>query len=495
MRTESSSAIAPTVKRVLSRLAVAKRSAWAQRPAMRWLAVLGIVVVIGGLGYLTTLPSPGKYLGEGRVYSEDAITSITRALAAADLGYRVEENRIGVAADSYTEAMGVVAKLNVNPRSIPEIRKEAQTGGLWATPKEQEKRELRAKEEILETLIADLDEMVSAVVMIERTQTRTGVRPTTSTTAFVRLETKGSRELVPKTVQKIKGIIVGIEPALKPDAIAVWDTTGRNYLDPLNPKLDELSRVRAREEELAQEIREHVSWVAGAEVRVKMVEPPATEPEAPVQVKEEPIPAALPRVGVNQPVDAAVEPAPLEKAPPAAEPEPPAKAEFARIWVTVPRSFYLRKALPNRNPSSEDLQAIQGRTEVVIKRAAGYVLPPDSFEISVDTIPDDMVLRDPSVAPAVPESRRIPSWWVPAGVGAGVAAVLLIVGLRLLAARRPSRAVAAVEPARVRFAVEAAEESGSGPGASERVRELIRHNPEAAAGVLHRWIGQGGHAA
>jgi hypothetical protein len=37
--------------------------------------------------------------------------------------------------------------------------------------------------------------------------------------------------------------------------------------------------------------------------------------------------------------------------------------------------------------------------------------------------------------------------------------------------------------------------SESGAGHSERVRELIRHNPEAAASVLHRWIGQGGHAA
>jgi flagellar biosynthesis/type III secretory pathway M-ring protein FliF/YscJ len=43
------------------------------------------------------------------------------------------------------------------------------------------------------------------------------------------------------------------------------------------------------------------------------------------------------------------------------------------------------------------------------------------------------------------------------------------------------------------LAVDAASETT--PGASERVRELIRHNPEAAASVLNRWIGQGGHAA
>jgi hypothetical protein len=32
---------------------------------------------------------------------------------------------------------------------------------------------------------------------------------------------------------------------------------------------------------------------------------------------------------------------------------------------------------------------------------------------------------------------------------------------------------------------------GATPGPSERVRELIRLDPEAAAGALQRWIGQG----
>ena len=44
---------------------------------------------------------------------------------------------------------------------------------------------------------------------------------------------------------------------------------------------------------------------------------------------------------------------------------------------------------------------------------------------------------------------------------------------------------------RGRYPIGAAAESGHAP--SERVRELVRFNPEAAAGVLQRWIGQGGH--
>ncbi|WP_406698729.1 flagellar biosynthesis/type III secretory pathway lipoprotein [Singulisphaera sp. Ch08] len=490
MRTESPPSVAPTVKRILSRLAVAKRSVWARGPVVRWVAVLGIVAAIGLFVYLAAIPSPGKNLGEGRQYSADAINSITRALDVAHIEYRVEDRRIGVATDRYEEATDVLSKLDVNTRSIPEIRKDFQASSLWwETPKDKEQRELRAKAEILEAIIGDLEEIVSAYVDIDRTQTKTAGRPTTTTTAFVLLETKDSRKIGPKIVQSIKGIVVSKEPSLKEDAVSVWDREGNRYLDPSKPLLDVISRTQAREEELKQEISQQLDWIKGVGVTVQMVAPPAPEP---VAVAEAPIPVAEPSVGVNQPLDTeSASPPPAEQAP-SAEPKSPVETNFARIWVRVPRSFYYRKAMPSRSPSQEDLQAIQVRTEATIKTAVGYVLPTGTFELLVDTIPDEVVLRDPLVAPAVPETRRIPSWWIPAGVGGGVAGLLLIVGLRLLATRRPRRALAA-EPARIRFAVEA--DSETTPGASERVRELIRHNPEAAASVLNRWIGQGGHAA
>jgi hypothetical protein len=158
----------------------------------------------------------------------------------------------------------------------------------------------------------------------------------------------------------------------------------------------------------------------------------------------------------------------------------------------VPRSFYYHKALPNRNPSLEDLQSIQARTESIIETAVGYVLTQGTFAVSIATIPDDVVLRDPLVAPAVPESRRWPSWAIPAGAGAAVAVVGLTGSLFWLATRRPRGALAG-ERLRRRYPADAAAEPGTAP--SERVRELIRHNPKAAASVLHRWIGQGGHTA
>ncbi|WP_254053757.1 flagellar biosynthesis/type III secretory pathway lipoprotein [Singulisphaera sp. GP187] len=489
MRTESPPSVAPTVKRILSRLAVAQRSVWARGPVVRWVAVLGIVATIAGFGYFAAIPSPGKNLGEGRQYPSDAVTRITRALEAAHIPHSVEDRRIGVATDRYEEATDVLSKLDINARSISEIRKDLLVSRAWELPKDKDQRELRAKAEILEILIGELDGIVSASVDIYKTPTKTGGRPTTTTTAFVMLETKDSRKIGPKTVQSIKAFMVGNEPELKEDAVSVMDREGNRYLDPSKPSLDVISRTQAREEDLKQEILQQLDWINDVRVTVQMVAPPAPEP---VVVAEPPRHSLEPSVGVNQPLDTESPPAPPTEPAPSANPHTPVETEFARIWVRVPRSFYYRKALPSRHLSQEDLQALQGRTETTIKTAVGYVVPTGTFELMVDTIPDEVVIRDPMVAPAVPETRRIPSWWIPAGVGGGVAGLLLIVGLRLLATRRPRRAVAA-EPARIRFAVDAASETT--PGASERVRELIRHNPEAAASVLNRWIGQGGHAA
>jgi flagellar M-ring protein FliF len=504
MRTENP--ITAVVAQLRAQLARARRSVWARGPVVRWASALGVLAVLAALGYLIASPSPGKYLGEGRQYPVDDLAEITRALQSQQIEYRVEERRVGVAAARYDEAMEAIAKLDIGHRSVGEIRKKKthDSSSLWTTPAEKERLELEAKEETLEAMISDLDGVVSADVLIHRTQSRAGLRPTSTSTAFVRLETRDGRQLPDKTVQTIKDIIVANEPDLKPDAVTVCDRTGHRYLDAANPELNEASRIRAREEELAQEMLEHLDWIKGVRVTVQLVTPPVSAP-APQPVPAAPPeetrpPADEPRVGVNQPLDLAPEPDPvaasstppplLEK--PTATPEPEPEPTYARVWVKVPRSYYY-KAHPGRNPSLEDLQPIQASTERLIRTAANYVLPRDMFLVMIDTIPDDIAQRDLLVPPAVPETRRTPSWWVPAGVAAALASALLIAGLRLLASRRP-RAEPAVEPAHGTFARDVASDE-TGPGPSERVRELIRRNPEAAASVLHRWIGHGGHAA
>jgi flagellar biosynthesis/type III secretory pathway M-ring protein FliF/YscJ len=531
MRTETPSSLAAAIGRIRTPLGQLRRSVGAQAPAVRWLTVLGGLAVVAAFAYQAAIPSAGKYLGGGRQYPADDIAKITHALDAQRIGYRVEERRIGVAADSYDDATEVVAKLNLGPRSLADIRKQVEDGStFWDTTSAKQERELHAKEQILEAMICKLEGIVSAYVTINRTTTRVGLRPATTATAFVWLETRDDREIGPKTVQNIQHIIVGNEPAIKPDAVSIQDSK-HQYLDPRDPALNESARIRAREEEIREELLEQIDWIKGVRVTVQLVPaptpaampssppppPPAPAPAPAPGAAEEPAEVEGPRVGVNEPLSLRDEPAPVVEPPPAPPPAPapvaaaldPATATatalalapvpvkpavetaFARILVKVPRSYYFLKALPNRDPSLDVLQPIAARTEGLIKTAVEYVLAPGTFEVTVTTIPDDVVLKDPLVAPAVPETRRVPEWWLPAAVGAAVAVVLLAVLLRLFSARRPRTAAPA--KGRGRYDAEAPLDAGRGP--SERVRELIRRNPEAAASVLNRWIGQGGHAA
>jgi hypothetical protein len=213
---------------------------------------------------------------------------------------------------------------------------------------------------------------------------------------------------------------------------------------------------------------------------------PAVGVNTPLELEPE-----LPLVPAPTPVPAVSAPAPAETAGP--------RSEVARVWVRVPRSYYYSKAAPDRDPSPDRLQPIVARTESLIRVAVGHVVPPEltlagaAPDLKIDTIPDDEPATAPLRSQVATDTRRPLSWWLPAGVAAGglivLASVLLV---RVLAVRGPvarqrNRAIAA--PHLGRYRSDAASEPGPGP--AERVRELIRLSPEAAASVLHRWIGQG----
>ena len=222
---------------------------------------------------------------------------------------------------------------------------------------------------------------------------------------------------------------------------------------------------------------------------------PALSP-APTATPETPAPPE-PAVGVNKPLELDPLPVPgpssaVATASPAARPAEDRR--MARILVDVPRSFYL-KATPIREPSPDNLQLMVLRTEERIKTAVGFVVPPsEPHEVIVETIWDDEPATPPLVDPANTDARRSIPWWVPAATAGAGMATLLLAAFRMLAARRPeSRTRIPSAPHRSRYGVDTPSEPGPGP--SERVRELIRLNPEAAASILHRWIGQGGESA
>ena len=140
----------------------------------------------------------------------------------------------------------------------------------------------------------------------------------------------------------------------------------------------------------------------------------------------------------------------------------------------------------NRHPSPDDLQLMQATTTRLAHEAVNASIPKEMHgEVKVDTVQDDLSTSRTVSLPPDP-SEPGPSWLIPAvASGSGVAMLASVVaGFRLATKRPPTQAAVGWRPGFV------ADEPNPGP--SERVRELIRLNPEAAAGVLQRWIGQGG---
>jgi flagellar biosynthesis/type III secretory pathway M-ring protein FliF/YscJ len=512
-------------------------------PASRWLLALGVFGVLGLAGYVA-MPVSGRsgFLRNGQKFSIGDVIKISHALDLQHIAYRVDDQRrIEVAGGQLGDASSVLAKLDIGPRSIEDLEKEAQASGLLDGPWEKERREKKGQEQILAAMIREFDGIISAYVTISQPRPRIGLsRPGTGngpgmrTTAFVWLETEGGREISHKTVQSIQNLVVGKEPELRADAVTVFDQKGRHYLVAGDPSYSTLSATRAREEELGQRLLDVLDWIGGVRVTVQLVSAPTSAPvtlptlsaapTAPVvapssslrpraagpavgvntPLELEPDPGAVPDVGVVAP--SAPTPVPVVSSPSVPEPPGP-KHDVARVWVRVPRSYYDSKAAPNRDLSPERQKEIVRQTESLIAGAVEHVVPPElrppgePIDLQIDTLPAGEVADAPFGSRVVDATRGQTWWWLPAAAGGGGVIVLLSavgIGVVVLAGRRrPDRsfrvaaAVLRPTPGTTRYRRDAAAEMGPGRGPGERVRELIRLSPEAAAGVLNRWIGQG----
>jgi flagellar M-ring protein FliF len=533
--------------RIRAELGRARRRFATRPPVLQWSFGLAAFAILAALSYavMTGATTTTDYvpLRSGGRFSSDDRLVIQNAFDLKHIRYKIDgKNRVEVASDQLTEALDALAKLGIGRRRISDIIKEEVQDSPFDLPRTTELRQARLRNEYLERLILPIDErIVDVSVRLNRPTSRMATRHPGPVSAFVSIELDSERELSDTTIEKIRSLIASYEPDVKHDAVSVFDQTGRGYLDARDPALNAQSKNRARQEILRQEILERLDWLKGVQVSVQLIPGPAIPaptplPLLPPQSKAsaiEPAPsptvedaARMPvtMVAVNQPLELPGEdsPAPplaaspvpssppivsMPQAPVQIVPAPPVTLEpvapKARVLVQVPRSYYLN-ATPDRKLSPDELQALAERTQAEILKVVRHVVPPGQLEepVAVSNFPDDLPVAR-SLEPA-PELRKVASWWIPAGVAAGATAAILLIGFRVLGTRPPSRAAATrasigngagrARNDRGRYKIDEASDAGLGPGPSERVRELIRLNPEAAASVLQRWTGQGGQS-
>jgi flagellar biosynthesis/type III secretory pathway M-ring protein FliF/YscJ len=494
MRTENPVAANAAVTRIRTRVAQARRYVWNRGPAVRRsLLVLVVVAGLVVLGYWATPSAPGRFLYGGKRFSQDDLISIERTLNTKNIGFEVVEGRVEVASSDLTQAQEALSHLELGPNSIREIRKRSGESHLFESLWEREERIAQDREKILEAMIGNLPGVVSAHVFINRPRTGS-LRQAAEPKALVHLQTDGDRELRPETIRSIQGLVSSI-PGLKQDAVTIYDKKGHRYFGADDPNLGSTFRTRAREEELSQQIQEQLDWIKGVRVMVHLTPVAMPVPEvAPPPVAESaeaPSPAEF-WVGVNRPTDLEQpESKPKARPRPAPAAPPPTPRERLQVLVLIPRSYYL-KVSQNNEPSKEQLQPIVQRTEINIRETIGHLARRDeSPEIVIDTYPDVPATSAPVVPTNVSEPLRGVPWWALAAAGGTVLGMLLVLGYRVVTSYRPVSRSTIEEPSLGRFTAAAVSES-RGPGPSDRVRELIRLNPKAAASILNRWIGQGG---
>jgi flagellar M-ring protein FliF len=500
-----------------------RRAVMARRPVVRWGAAVVALIGLTSMVYwaatsLSTLSV--RYLVSGRRFSSEDLITVCRTLDKQQVAYEVDDlRRVTVSTDQYAQAADAVAKLDLGPRSLNELREESILSSFLDTSSDREHRHQLYREKTIERQIGELPGVVWSFVSVKRPQTRKFQHPTAKPTAFVYIETEGKRRLPSVTVQSIPAILAGLEDELTPGSITVMDTRGNRYLESGNLAVGLDSHDRAREEELLGEIVEKLG-IKGVRVHVKVPSSHALEPTSAAAgaantgktgggALTSQSGGSIASIIVNRPADS-LDPELLPRLPgekntamtSAADSNPAGggnprdherqpKSEPGQVLILVPRSYYLNADVraDNREPSKDDLQTLKQRTEEQIRKAVGLITPAsESWKIDVDMFIDEGSLNRPLAIRSPVDARRKALDWGIVGTVVAVVSILAAAGSWIKVARRPVVIAESAVTTR-RYHVDSASE----PGPSERVRELVRRNPEAAASVLQRWTGQGGH--
>jgi hypothetical protein len=391
-------------------------------------------------------PTPTVWLFEDKPLARGRLTEAVAALTAAEISPVVEAGRVGVPRDRLASALKELKKAGIELPTFDALRDQMLEGSFLDGPGRAQDRIDRGRERMLAAWIGTIRGVSKAEVLITPLEPR-GLARAHAARAVVRLEADGPGPISYRAVREILGLLRGTFHYDLPEGAVGLHDRDHDYLLIGDSALERRALVHAHEEDLAAAVLAELDrdGIAGAHVSVRCEPAPA-----PTAGREE--------VAVNRPMDLGDDP-----------PSPP---DRAAVTVQVPRA---------RRPAEPTVEAIE-------LHVAAALSPGELGAVTVERVD----APPPAPLPPIPTHsppRKARPWWTPAAVGGGVVAVASLVAAgRLLSQRRPSPG-----PPRARRR-ERFDREDAGPGPAERVRAFVRRNPDAAAGVLQRWIGQGGHA-
>lgn len=478
MRTDSPDFLPTPIARMLQGLSRARERIATFGLITRLLLLAALVGLVTAAGYVL---SPEESGGMAWIYNEhrfsrDEVAQIGKILDAENIAWNSDKGRIEVKRQRVAEVHSVLDRRSLTPLGFGDVRGQAIAPSIFEAPADLEARRNRKREQELEVAIEEIDPSLEAVVQITRTRSR-GLKPVEDLNIAVRLSAEGDREISPRTTEAIETLLFSFEPNLKPEGLSIIDRKARVYHSPTDSVVSHNSRARAREDELGGKIRDQLDWVKGIRVSVS-IDPTAGGAAAKPHAQ---VPSA-PEVIVNQPIGEV--PAPTRTT--------TGVVGKAKVFIQIPASHIVerfRAFAPEKRPTPMDLEPLFAEARDRVEKVVKNVIPTaelGSLEVSRIDVTAPLSVSNNGTGSPTRLGRPV---WLLSVVG-GVAAASVIVAAAFgfwLAARRPS-----VRPSNVVRRPRLVTRASAGP--AERVRELVRLDPAAAAGVLHRWIGQGGHA-
>ncbi len=490
-RSASHSAMLPSRDRLARIRLWTQDSRLGSRRVLIGIAALGALIVVAVLTSGDSVPND-YWIRNGQRFSAEEASRIEEALSASGIEVIVNDRgQIGVPRSQRVEVLKLLKTLDIGPRPLRSIVDNPLVPNLWDSPEQREHLRWRNRERPIEAALENQEEIVWAVVKLSE-EPRTYGNPGRLSASVV-LKTAENRVINPSMIERIQTLMVTREPMLRlKEDITISDEKGTPYLVPGNTELGQLIQAETLAKDWEADLyRQLGHLIEGIRISVRLEWLPE-----PIPVVELPI---LPPQTVipNGPIELTPLPGSGAELTPIASQglngAGTAPLGRASVLVEVPFRHYLEQFQArgeDRPPREDELRPLLEQTEQIIRATTEHVIPHLARkDLRVLPVPSKARSR-PALTVSRSEAWRDQYWWaLPASVGLFALLALATAGGHRLAVRRPPS-----RPGRVvrrdRF-----EEEDAGPGPADRVRELVRHDPEAAAGVLQRWVSQGGHAA
>jgi flagellar biosynthesis/type III secretory pathway M-ring protein FliF/YscJ len=442
-------------------------------PGARLTAWLLAAVAVAALAYLGAPQAarPDTDLMHGAPIANSQLPLMEAAFEKAKLkGYVIQGTSILVPQADQPKYMAALVAANALPPNMGAARREALNGASLmdiGTGRDQQRMRL-ARLEGLASFIRLLPEIEDANVEYD-VEPRSVPFKEKAATAIVCVKMKGSKQLDEPMVLTIRDVVVGYFAGLKPEDVVVADSNGRTWRGPIGTAAENQFRLakRASEQDLKARIQNALDHIPNVDVQVN------------VELnREQPISA---RVLVRVPM-----------------------SYFASLWQQH-NSAEPGKA--RKTPDQAALDQVRVEESANIQRCVAALLPPPKGGASLAemvTVTPFMEIPAETPAATVPDDvwkLALQSWQTLAA--AGVAMVCLL-GLWSIARSKPAKADAAAAPAIAEPIADANRSTAAKVAAPhwhrrtqavdrplrEELSKLVEDDPEAAANILRKWIGQ-----